>query len=167
MEMEEEAGTEFLKRSPIHEMRRLAERHLYGKTTPREIERLHQNPQLWLRTLYAIRKEVEAHIAQRKVDLDGMKPPVLPEREYISARAQFSDERSRRLNFRKRVINHISEVTALCGSEPMIDCKIIGDVVAAFVEISMAAELGDMGKVREISAYWANVVVRAQTQQGK
>lgn len=166
MEMEEEeTRTKFLKRSPLHDMRKLAEQYLYGKTTPREIERLHKNPQLWLLALYVIRNEVEAHIAQRKVDLDGMKPPVLPERDYIAARAQFSGERSRRLNFRRRVITQISEVTVLCGPEPVIDCKIIGDVVAAFVEISVAAELGDIDKVRNISAHWANIVVRAQTQQ--
>lgn len=161
----EEIRTQFLYRSPLHDMRRIVERHLHHKTTPAEIEKLHRHPQMWLRVLYTMRDEVESHIAMRRAHLDGMKPPVLPEREYIAARAQFTQERTRRLNFRQRVITQISEVTALCGSNPLVDCKIIGDLAGALVEMSMHAELGDLEQVRNHAAHWAAVLAGAVAER--
>lgn len=145
---------------------------MHGKALPEELKWLHGYPQLWLRTLLMMRREVESHIAKSKIELAPFKPTRHCSKEeelrYLELKAEVDLRVQGQLHFLEIVKGRLDHVKALIGHESAVGALIVGDVVAHWIDLAEMIERGDYPAARDFANHWADKwrrLVRPATAQ--
>lgn len=155
--------TAFITESPLRTARRYVDRSLRSASAPTEIAWLHANPIMWLRALQGIRNDINYHIGKDRAHLARLKPRPgeQPTAAYTEAKAETDSRTASRLHVIQIVERQINEVKALIGPEPLPPYVILGDLIAAFTDIAMLADAGDLAAAADKAMFHAKKLKRA------
>lgn len=158
---------EFIQESGLRRARRYVDADLRKEASTAELEWLYKNPLLWLRALQLVRYETHLHIAKDKRNLEPLKPMPgeTPSNEFLLARRELEDKSRNRIHFLQLVNRHIEEVKALVGPQPIREWLIVGDLIAAFSEIAILADSGELEAAADKANYHAKRLKKLARQR--